>query len=237
MLGRFYFYTSPNKKLSLAVKNITGFYPRRVHFYELAFRHRSASIEIKEGFRESNERLEYLGDSILGAVVAEYLYKRFPYKDEGFLTKMRSKIVGKENLSQLAKKLGMDDLLMANFENKVSLQSIHEDTFESFIGAIYMDRGYEFARRFVLYRIIKHHLDIDTLEHIDNDYKSRFIEKAQANKTPFEFVVFSESGQGFNKIFTVHLCLNGQKIGEGISHSKKKAEQQAAEQALEKIDY
>ena len=237
LLSRFYYLISHNKKLSRAVKNIAGFYPRRVHYYELAFRHRSAAIEVKDGFRQSNERLEYLGDSILGAVVAEFLYKRFPYKDEGFLTKMRSKIVSKENLSRIAKKLGMSELLTAKFENTLLLQSVNEDTFEAFVGAVYMDRGYFYARKFILQRIFKNHLDIDELEQTDTDYKSQFIEWAQGNKTTFEFVLVSESGQGHKKLFSIHLLANEKKIGEGISHSKKKAEQQACLQALEKIEF
>ena len=236
LLSRFYYLISHNKKLSRAVKNIAGFYPRRVHYYELAFRHRSAAIEVKDGFRQSNERLEYLGDSILGAVVAEFLYKRFPYKDEGFLTKMRSKIVSKENLSRIAKKLGMSELLTAKFENTLLLQSVNEDTFEAFLGAVYMDRGYFYARKFILQRIFKNHLDIDELEQTDTDYKSQFIEWAQGNKTTFEFVLASESGQGHKKLFCIHLLVNGKKIGEGISHSKKKAEQQASFQGLGNIE-
>lgn len=235
MISRLLHLISTNKKLSEAVKNITGFYPRRIHYYELAFRHKSVSKEIREGFRESNERLEYLGDSILGAVVAEYLYKRFPYKDEGFLTKMRSKIVSKENLAALAKKMGITKLLTARIDTRLQQSSINEDTFEAFIGAIYMDRGYHQTRKFILNRIMKHHIDVELLEVTDTDFKSQFIEWAQSTKASFEFAIADESGKGYERTFTVDLVVNGEKLGRGISHSKKKAEQQASQQALKVI--
>ena len=153
---------SSDKKLLRSLENILGFFPSNTNLYKSALRHKSAAREIKNGVKDSNERLEYLGDAILGAVVADYVFKKFPYKDEGFLTEMRSKIVSRDNLNKLSRKLGLDALIINNPDNAVN-RSMHGDAFEALIGAIYLDKGYRCAKKFVIGRIISHYLDIDSL--------------------------------------------------------------------------
>lgn len=226
---------SSNKDLSNAIKNVTGFYPSNIAYYQLAFIHSSVAKENERGFLISNERLEFLGDSILGAVIAEYLYKRFPNKDEGFLSKMKSKIVGKESLSALAKNLGLDTLLNAKLDHISKSKSANEDVFEALLGAIYLDKGYDTVKDFLLKRIIKLHLDIDEIEATDNDFKSRIIEYSQKKRMTHEFVLVSETGKGYDKQYEIHLFLNEQFAGKGLAHSKKRAEQMASQEALERL--
>src|SRR5690606_34947298 len=171
-------YLSPQKAYFKKLKNILGFVPGNVRLYQMAFRHKSVAKPIKEGVKNSNERLEFLGDAVLGSVVAELLFKLYPYKDEGFLTEMRSKIVSRANLNQLSRKLGFNELIefdarMISYPNKQG--SLLGDAFEALIGAVYLDKGYKFTREFLLSRIIKPHVDIHTLEITETNFKSRLI--------------------------------------------------------------
>ena len=136
---------SGDKELYTAIRNIFGYYPGNISLYKLAFRHKSVAVELSNGSRVSNERLEYLGDAILGAIVAEHLFKLFPYKDEGFLTEMRSKIVSRVQLNKLSQKLGIDNLIQVNTESGNVYRSMKGDAFEAFVGALYMDKGYDFS--------------------------------------------------------------------------------------------
>lgn len=202
----------------------------------MAFRHRSVAIILKNGTKNSNERLEFLGDAILGAVIADELFKRYPYKTEGFLTEMRSKIVSRVNLNQLAKKLGLDELIeydnrIVNFPTKQS--SLLGDAFEALIGAIYLDKGYEFTHNFLLMRIIKPHVDILTLENTETNFKSKLIEwcQRQGKEVIFEIV---PNGEGESlKLFTVNALVDGESRGVGRDYNKKNAEKLAAEKACE----
>ncbi|MDZ7742533.1 MAG: ribonuclease III domain-containing protein [Bacteroidota bacterium] len=135
-----------------------------------------------KGVRLSNERLEYLGDAVLSSAIADYLFKKFPYKDEGFLTEMRSKIVNRAQLNKLSKKLGLDRFLESENDSKNLCKSINGDAFEALIGAMYLDRGYNFTRRIIIKRIINLHLDIDEIEKLENNYKSKLIEWSQKEK-------------------------------------------------------
>jgi len=134
-------FLSEDKQLFVALKNIFGYYPGNIFLYKLAFRHKSQAIELNNGNRVSNERLEYLGDAILSAIVADHLFKMFPYKDEGFLTEMRSRIVSRAQLNKLSQKLGIDTLITVNTENNNVYRSMKGDAFEALIGAIYLDKG------------------------------------------------------------------------------------------------
>lgn len=202
----------------------------------MAFRHRSVAIILKNGTKNSNERLEFLGDAILGAVIADELFKRYPYKTEGFLTEMRSKIVSRVNLNQLAKKLGLDELIeydnrIVNFPTKQS--SLLGDAFEALIGAIYLDKGYEFTHNFLLMRIIKPHVDILTLENTETNFKSKLIEwcQRQGKEVIFEII---PNGEGESlKLFTVNALVDGESRGVGRDYNKKNAEKLAAEKACE----
>jgi ribonuclease-3 len=204
--------------------------------YKLAFRHKSQAIELNNGSRVSNERLEYLGDAILSAVVADHLFKMFPYKDEGFLTEMRSRIVSRVQLNKLSQKMGIDTLITANTENNNVYRSMKGDAFEALIGAIYLDKGYNFTRQIIIEKIIKQHFDLQDLENNNTNYKSRIIEWSQREKRSVEFVILNEVGHGYNKQYVVDVLVDKISLGKGRDYSIKGAEQDAAMKALLQLE-
>ncbi len=222
-------FFSVEKELSYAIKNIFGFVPGNIFLYQLAFRHKSVASESVNGHKLSNERLEYLGDAILSAVVADYLFKKFPYKNEGFLTEMRSKIVSRASLNKLSQKMGVDKLVNLNGDGKSVFKSANGDAFEALIGAIYLDKGFTFTRAIVINRIIEMHLDIDTLQNSDFNFKSKLLEWGQKEKQTVEFAVAAELGEGFKKQYLIHIRVNGAVVAEAKDYSIKGAEQLAAE--------
>ena len=224
------FRSSTDSKFSQAIKNVFGFYPSNIHLYKLAFRHRSVAGNVN-GIRINNERLEYLGDAVLGSVVADFLFKKFPLKDEGFLTEMRSKIVCRSKLNKLAMKLGLDKLIQSSPETKVLSRSIKGDAFEAFIGALYLDKGYKFTRNIIVKRIINVHLDIDELENEETNFKSKLIEWTQKEKKKIVFNVIDEIGEGFSKQYVVEVVIDKKRIAEGRDFSIKNAEKNASEKA------
>jgi len=225
-------FLSEDKQLFVALKNIFGYYPGNIFLYKLAFRHKSQAIELSNGNRISNERLEYLGDAILSAIVADHLFKMFPYKDEGFLTEMRSRIVSRAQLNKLSEKLGIDTLIKANSENNNVFRSMKGDAFEALIGAIYLDKGYNFTRQVIIEKIIHQHFDLQDLENNNTNYKSQIIEWAQREKRSVEFVTLNEVGHGYNKQYVVDVLIDKTSIGKGRDYSIKGAEQDAAMKAL-----
>lgn len=202
--------------------------------YQLAFRHKSAAKEVVNGIKMSNERLEYLGDAVLSLIIADYLFKKFPYKEEGFLTEMRARIVSRAQLNKLSIKLGLNALIKSETYNH-QCKSMHGNAFEAFVGAIYLDRGYEFAKKIVLSRVIDVHLDIEKIENEDTNFKSQLIEWSQKEKIPIEFKVINEIGNGYGKQYLVELLVNNEVYADGRDYSIKGAEQIAAGKALEKI--
>lgn len=229
-------YLSPNRAYFKKLKNILGFVPGNVKLYQMAFRHKSVAKQIKDGVKNSNERLEFLGDAVLGSVVAELLFKLYPYKDEGFLTEMRSKIVSRANLNQLSRKLGFDRLIqydsrMISYPNKQG--SLLGDAFEALIGAVYLDKGYQFTREFLLTRIIKPHVDIHTLENTETNFKSRLIEWCQHEGKEVVFVQVDNPDGESAKMFSMEVMVNGEVCGLGRDFNKKSAEKLAAERACE----
>lgn len=228
-------FFSSDKTLYKYIKNIFGFYPGNIFLYKLAFKHRSIAIELIKGVRMSNERLEYLGDAILSAIVADFLFKKFPLKDEGFLTEMRAKIVNRSQLNKISRKLGLDKFIESDNDSKNLCKSIKGDTFEAFLGALYLDKGYTFSKHVVINRIINVHYDIEELEKQENNYKSKLIEWAQKEKQEIEFRMVQEKGEGYNKQYVVEVLLNNKVIGNGCDFSIKGAEQIAAEKAYTNI--
>ena len=229
-------YLSPDRKYIRSLKNLLGFVPGNLRLYRMAFRHRSVAIELKNGTKNSNERLEFLGDAILGSVIAELLFKIYPYKDEGFLTEMRSKIVSRSNLNQLAKRLGLDELI--EFDNRILSYSNKQgsllgDTFEAMIGAIYMDKGYNFTRDFLITRIIKPHVDIHTLELTETNFKSKLIEWCQRHGKDITFEIIPNAEGENAKLFTIQVNVDGENCGLGRDYNKKNAEKLAAEKSCE----
>jgi ribonuclease-3 len=213
---------------------LLGFYPANLALYKLAFRHKSIAMEVKQGIKNSNERLEFLGDAILGAVVADLLFKKFPYKDEGFLTEMRSKIVSRENLNRLSVKIGLDKMLQTSLDKNNKSRSMSGDAFEALIGAIYLDKEYFVARAFILNRIIKNHVDIDLLEATEKNFKSKLLEWAQKERKIIIYELLEEDPT-LNKQLKVRVMVDQEEKGIGIDFSKKKAEQLAAEEACKTL--
>jgi ribonuclease-3 len=229
---------SPEKKFRKAVELIIGEKPSNMEVYQLAFRHTSASKETNiKGFRESNERLEYLGDSVLGMVIAEYLFKKFPYKDEGFLTEIRSRIVNRETLNGIARKIGLDRLIEfdGNRRSMPHNSSMYGDALEALVGAVYLDKGFRFTRRFITKELLTHY-DLDALINNNANFKSRLIEWAQREGKEVRSSIVQENGSRHFREFISQVTLDGEVFATGNGYSKKKAEQSAAEKACEQLE-
>ncbi len=236
LLKLYKLYLSSDKAFIKKLKNLLGFVPGNAVLYKMAFRHRSVAKVLKNGSKSSNERLEFLGDAILGAIIAELLFKNYPYKDEGFLTELRSKIVNRANLNQLARKMGFDQLIV--FDTKIvnaqtKNHSMLGDAFEALIGAIYLDKGYDFTKDFLLKRIVKPYVDIHTLELTETNFKSKLIEWCQREGKEFVFNMIENSEGDSPKLFTVQTMIDGESFGIGKDYNKKNAEKIAAEKTCE----
>jgi ribonuclease-3 len=229
------YLVSPDKKLSKTLRYIIGFYPRNLAVYEMALRHKSLSRGNAQLAMASNERLEFLGDAMLDAVVADHLFRMFPYKDEGFLTKMRSKIVSRQHLNSLALKLGIHELLEKEGGTSPGT-SIYGNALEALIGSVYLDKGYPAAKRFILNRLFDVHIDMDEIENTETDFKSRLTEWAQKEKKNLEFRVLEEARNNENRNYHVGVFVNNSMLGQATNYSKKRAEQMAAEKAWESIN-
>lgn len=218
-------------QLKKSLKTLLGFTPGNISLYKQAFLHSSKRETV------NNERLEFLGDAVLGAVIAEHLFKLYPYKDEGFLTQLRSKIVNGQNLQQLALKLGIDSYLKVGLkENEKSKSSVYGDAFEALIGAVYIDKGFVKCKNFILKRIIKIHVDIDELMNTDSDFKSMLQIYCQKNKFTLEYRLLSEKQKGKTKIFTVQVFIDDKPYVTFENYSKRVAEQKAAQLTLEELN-
>lgn len=224
---------SGDKNLKSWIKTTTGYSPINLALYQKAFSHSSFSGS-KNGVPVSNERLEFLGDAILGAIIADYIFKMYPIKDEGFLTQLRSKIVNGQSLKELALKFGFDYFLKTGLtkEDKIK-SSAYGDAFEAFIGAIYLDQGYAKTKQFVITRIVKTHLNIEELVSTDLDFKSQLQIYCQKNKLNLEYKLISEEKQGAHKIFVIQAVVNEKPYVKFENFSKRFAEQKAAELTLE----
>ncbi|MCS7004323.1 MAG: ribonuclease III [Cytophagales bacterium] len=223
-------------KLIQAVERITGKKPKNLQLYRLAMIHSSKAVEIRQGFKESNERLEYLGDAVLSLIVAEYLFKQYPFHNEGFLTEIRSRIVNRETLNHVAIKIGLRDLV--DFDGKrnhshPAHKSIYGDAFEALIGAIYLDRGFHFTQRFIIEKLLHIHYNLEEIIENSYNYKSKIIEWAQKNGCQLQFLIdeYLPDANSKNKQFKAQLILDGTAISEGFGYSKKKASQDAARRA------
>jgi ribonuclease-3 len=226
----------PEKSFSKQLKRILGFRPGNYKLYQLAFVHKSASHFIFNDTRINNERLEFLGDAILDSLVAEYLFHKFPEKEEGFLTQTRSKLVNRDNLNHLAIKLGIGEMIISKM-SKDNHKSVYGDTLEALIGALYLDKGYERTKKIVHERIIQSDININRLLATEIDFKSRVIEWGQKNKKAVSFTSFEEmEDPGNSPIFITHLFVVDDVVGRGSGSSKKESEQNAARQALQLLE-
>ncbi len=192
LLNIWRFYFSSDKVIRQYIKNIFGFYPGNVFLYKLAFRHKSATIKSKQGSKINNERLEYLGDAVLSLVAADYLFKRFPFKNEGFLTDMRSKMVSRSSLNRLSGKIGLKKMMMIGSNEKHFSRSAGGNAFEALVGAIYLDIGYDKTKKVLIRSLFNVHFDLQQLQKEEISYKSKIIEWSQKNKRKLEFVVKEE---------------------------------------------
>lgn len=228
------FFSGPDKAFRRTLRNMLGFWPDNLSLYRKAFTHSSAANQARSrnSPKESYERLEFLGDAVLSAVIADYLFRKFPFRDEGFLTKLRSRIVSRQQLGRLAQKFGIENLVEAESGLAGRSNSINGDVFEALIGAIFLDKGYAFTDRFINETILRYHLDIDEIEATDTDFKSKLIEWAQKNRKDLRFNLVEESGIGQNKVYVIEISIDGQPHGRSQHQSKKKAEQEAAGQTL-----
>jgi ribonuclease-3 len=226
------------KFLKKSVKHLIGENPSNLQLYRLAFLHSSASKEsIAKSYKESNERLEFLGDSVLGMITATYLFRKFPFKDEGFLTEIRSRMVSRESLNVLGRKIGLDTIIEHENQRRTSLSrtSMYGDALEAFIGAVYLDKGFIFTQRFIVKKILTQYFDLDTVVQNNPNFKSILIEWGQKEGKKVLFSL-EEEGVHHNKEFTAIVSLDDEKITEGKGYSKKKAEQTAAMKACEVLN-
>ncbi len=231
---RLYLYLfSPDKEFIRSIRNIVGYTPTNLTVFRLAFQHSSVAEEAGM----NNERLEFLGDAVLDAIVGEYLFLKYPYKDEGFLTEMRSKMVSRNQLRIIGMKLGLEELLQYNQADKfLKKSSIIGNCLEALIGAVYLDTGYRQTRRFVNLKIIKPFLDVEILEKEEFNFKSKLIEWAQKEgKTVVFEELAKEEHQNLN-LYTMGVKIDGDLMGTGKGYNKKSAEQMAAEVALQRLE-
>lgn len=229
MLGFIAFCFSKDKKLYRAMKNILGFYPRNIFLYRLAFMHRSVS-RVSGGLKSNNERLEYLGDSVISTIVANYLFKRYPNKDEGFLTEMRSKMVSRATLNKVALKMGLHELLSIDTKSG-GYKSVDGNALEALIGAVFLDRGYSFTEKIFIRRIVAVHINMDEIENREWNYKSKIIDWGQKERCKIHFQVLSAIHQKGKRLYRVAAMVNEECWGEGLDQSVKAAEQIASENA------
>lgn len=211
-------------------RNVLGYCPRRTELYRMAFTHRSLSAT-RQGHKVNNERLEYLGDAVLGAVVAEFLFRKYPVRGEGFLTEMRSKIVSRKSLGQLARKMGMLELIEHQPGTDGAFKSMGGDAFEALIGAMYLDKGYRFTRHVIIDRILCTYLDVDTVAQTDWNYKSKLIDWGQKNhrKVTYEVLHTYTRGHAGRREYECCVNIDGKQQQSAIEYTIKAAEQLAAE--------
>tara|TARA_R110002020_G_scaffold134118_6_gene299192 strand:- start:946 stop:1692 length:747 start_codon:yes stop_codon:yes gene_type:complete len=213
------------------VQKLIGFKPKDLSSYEEAFTHRSLNLHNENGHAFNYERMEFLGDAMLGAVVAAYLFNEVGRGDEGYLTKMRSKVVSREHLNELGRDLNLLDMIRSAIPKENFGVNIHGNLFEALIGAIYRDRGYVYVKKFIYKRVIDPYVDIEKLEGRVISYKSLLIEWCQKEKKSFNFNTYEDTGQDTIKHFSVKLSIDKKQVAKARATSKKKAEEKAAKRA------
>lgn len=227
----------PKKESYYALKKILGYFPNDISYYEEALLHKSSYRENQQGVYRNNERLEFLGDAILNAVVADIVYKRFSNQNEGFLTNTRSKIVKRETLDMISSKLGLNRLIISSLRANSQKNHILGNALEAFIGAVYLDQGYRKTYFFIERRILAAYINIDSLAKKEVNFKSKLLEWCQKHKVLLDFQSIENTmDRDFNIIFQSQVLLNDFIAGTGSGYSKKESHQQAANNALKKIE-
>ncbi len=226
------FFNKSDKEFRRQLHNVLGFVPGKLDLYKTALSHRS----IREGSDENNERLEFLGDAVLSSLVGHYLFMRYPYKDEGFLTEMRSKMVNRNKLNDIALKMGLKKITFYNkFDSSLKVSQIFGNTLEAVVGAVYLDKGYEKTQNWVTMHIINPHLYMDDLENLEINQKNKLYGWANKNGKNLEFETIEETVENGRKLFTIAAMIDGVLIAEAKAFNKKDASQVAAQIAIEKL--
>lgn len=225
-----------DRKSYLCFYKILGFYPRNIQIYQQALLHKSTSLRSEKGRPLNNERLEFLGDAILDAIVGDIVYRHFEGKREGFLTNTRSKIVQRETLNKLAVDIGLDKLVKSSTRSSSHNSYMYGNAFEAFIGAIYIDQGYDRCKQFMEKKIFKSYIDLDKMSRKEVNFKSKLIEWSQKNKLEVSFELIEQLlDKDYNPMFHTEVRILGLSAGKGTGYSKKESQQNAAQMALKKL--
>lgn len=224
------YYFHPERELARRLRPMLGFTPAYLSLFKLAFFHKSTTTS-REYAIANNERLEFLGDAVLSTIVGEYLFNKYPDKDEGFLTKMRSKIVKRNSLDEIGDRMGLD-LLLAEYNQTRLAKSMLGNALEALVGALYLEKGYNYTRRYVIQRILRKYLSIQDLEQVDDNYKSQLLEWCQKHGHNIEYRVVAKYKSDKRDKFKVAVFIDGQKYGTADDFNKKSAEQMASDRAM-----
>lgn len=227
------YYLSEDKELTRRLTPILGFIPANIQIFKLAFSHKSTPSD-KAYAITNNERLEYLGDAVLGTIVAEYLFKKYPNANEGFLTKMRSKIVKRKSLNKIGEKMGLD-LLLAEYNQTRLSRSMMGNAVEALVGAVYLELGYPQTRRYVVRKILKNYVDVHELESYDDNYKSQLLEYCQKHGQTVSYKLVARYKFEKRDRFKVAVLIDGKKLAIADDFNKKSAEQTASEKAMQTL--
>jgi ribonuclease-3 len=227
---------SDRREFTSRLRALLGFRPGNYIIYEIAFIHRSATLTLEDGQRINNERLEFLGDAVLDAILSDYLFEKYPDASEGFMTKIRSRIVNRDFLNQLAVSMGIDKILVSNISSANATKNLYGDAFEALIGAIFIDKGFRKTKKLFLKKVLDRYLNLESIVNTENDFKSLVFEWVQKNKAPLGFV-YNEDYDFLQKksVFSTVLYINHIEFGKGQGASKKEAEQEASRLAWEKL--
>jgi ribonuclease III len=224
------------REFSSRLKKILGFSPGNLELYEIAFIHRSATFIFPNGKKVNNERLEYLGDAVLDAILSDYLFEKFPEADEGFLTKIRSRIVNRDVLNQLAVSMGINKILISRISSSHLTKNLYGDAFEALIGSVFLDKGFKKTKKLFIKNVLNKYLDLNMIVKTDSDYKSLVFEWVQKHRANLIFTYNEEYDFNLKKsVFSTILSIDKQEFGVGHGSSKKQAEQEAASQAWERL--
>jgi len=229
-------YITNKQEFASRLRKITGFRTSNLRIYEVAFIHRSASFSLPDGQRINNERLEFLGDAVLSAILSDYLFEKLPDASEGFMTKIRSRIVNREILNQLAISMGIDKILVSNVNSSHTTRNLYGDALEALIGALFVEKGFKKTKNLFLKRVFNKYLDLEKIIEIDTDYKSLVFEWIQKHKSNLTFAYREDFDFKLKKsVFSATLIINKEEFGTGQGASKKEAEQEAAGKAWAKL--
>jgi ribonuclease III len=225
-------YILDKREFNSGLKKTLGFRPGNLKLYEIAFIHRSASFTLPNGKKVNNERLEYLGDAVLDAILSDFLFEKFPDASEGFMTKIRSRIVNRDVLNQLALSMGINNILISNVSSVHNTKNLYGDALEAFIGSVFLDKGFKKTKKFFIKNVLNKYLNLQVIINTDSDYKSLVFEWVQKHKSNIIFTYNEEYDFSLKKsVFSTTLIIDKEEFGEGHGDSKKEAEQEAAGKA------